>query len=129
MLRWEIVVDGWMPDGRLSLNGRRRTHPLRVAGLTTDAKLVLSGFILAGPAFPVPRIDPAHVAITFVYPTRRRRDPDGLAGMAKPILDTLVDFGLLVDDDCEHISLTVAAEVERGVTATRIAVEERRKAT
>ena len=63
------------------------------------------------------------VDVTFVYPTRRRRDPDGLAGLVKPLLDVLVARGLLRDDDSEHVELAVRAVTERGVTATRIRLE------
>jgi Holliday junction resolvase RusA-like endonuclease len=129
-MRWEIVVPGWVPDSRLSLNGRRRSmHWRQVYDLQNQAKERAIVAIWQTAAHPggrslVKAIDPARVTVRFTYPTKRRRDPDNLAAMAKPLLDSMVQEGILVDDDCEHITLTVAAEVRRGVTETRILVED-----
>lgn len=120
-VKWELTIPDWVPDSRLSLNGRRRGNWLQTRQLQMDAKTVVHLALNSMTPWPA-TVDPANVAVTFVYPNHRRRDPDGLAGLAKPILDVLVDRGLLVDDDCEHISLTVAAEVEKGASATRITV-------
>lgn len=38
---------------------------------------------------------------------KRRRDPGGLAERLKPLLDGLVDSGLLIDDDEDHIELVL----------------------
>lgn len=63
-------------------------------------------------------------AVTFVYPIHRRRDPDGLAGLAKPLLDALVRCLVLTDDDSEHVVLAVSAIVEPKTTETRIEITE-----
>lgn len=42
-----------------------------------------------------------------VSPIKRRRDPGGLAERLKPLLDGLVDGGLLIDDDEDHIELVL----------------------
>lgn len=129
MSRWEVTIPDWVPDSRLSINGRRRNmHWRQTYDLQSAAKQRMVIAIWQAPTHPggrslVAAIDPAHVAVCFVYPTKRRRDPDNLAAMAKPLLDALVSEGLLVDDDCEHITLSIAARVEKGVTATRITVE------
>lgn len=122
-MTWEVTIPDWVPDSRLSLNGRRRTHPMALAKLTTETKDIARWHLGSNALALFGVTDLAHVAVRFTYPTRRRRDPDGLAGLVKPLLDVLVDVGLLIDDDCEHITLTVAAEVQKGVTATRIRVE------
>lgn len=53
---------------------------------------------------------PAHTMIVarHISPVRRQRDPSGLAERLKGILDGLVDAGLLIDDDEDHIELTLA---------------------
>lgn len=126
MATWALRIEGWTPDNRLSLNGRRRTHPLQVAKLTKDTKEVVVLTIRSRNLLKTYGVtEQANVAVVFTYPTRRRRDPDGLAGLCKPILDALVLEGLLVDDDCEHITLSVGAQVTKGETGTLIAVRDR----
>lgn len=43
------------------------------------------------------------VRATFVYPTKRRRDPDGAITSLKAAYDGIVDSGLVPDDDYEHM--------------------------
>jgi hypothetical protein len=129
--RWEITVPGWVPDSRLSLNGRRRAHHWRETWqLQQDAKLMVIPAIWTCDAHPRARskmaeltMQRARVSITLVYPMRRRRDPDGLSGLAKPLLDALVEEHVIVDDDSEHVELSVRALVEPGVTETRLVIE------
>ncbi|MCD8140503.1 MAG: hypothetical protein LUE17_12125 [Planctomycetaceae bacterium] len=45
----------------------------------------------------------ASVSATFYFSTKRRRDQDNHMAMLKPAYDGLVDAGLLVDDDHEHL--------------------------
>ena len=118
-----IVLEGWQPDRRLSLNGRARgdgaNHWATRSKLTADAKAL----VFTGCWLKMRRFTRARVTITFVYPNKRRRDPDGLAGLVKPILDGMVAAEILPDDDCEHIELTLRARVEPGRTATEIELE------
>lgn len=53
---------------------------------------------------------PAFVRITArqVSPVNRRRDPGGVAERLKPLLDGVVDSGLLVDDNEDLIQLVIA---------------------
>lgn len=54
-------------------------------------------------------------------PVRRRRDPTGLAERLKGILDGLVDAKALVDDDEDHIAITLAHSMkapEAGIALT-----------
>lgn len=51
-----------------------------------------------------------------ISPVRRRRDPTGLAERLKGILDGLVDGGLLIDDDEDHIEVLLAHS-EKGTAA------------
>jgi hypothetical protein len=46
-----------------------------------------------------------------ISPVNRRRDPGGLAERLKPLLDGLVDSGILIDDDEDHIELRLAHSV------------------
>ena len=51
-----------------------------------------------------PRLQRAHITVTISWPDRIRRDPANYTLTAKPIVDGLVDAGLLPDDDHEHVT-------------------------
>jgi hypothetical protein len=127
--RLTITIPDFVPDARLGLNGRKRTHWHTVSALSKDAGLrmllTLQSMRFKG-QLPTPFevIERAHITAEFVYPVQRRRDPDNLAGAWKPLGDILVREGILFEDDCAHIELTLRAVVEPGVTETRIVVEE-----
>ena len=60
----------------------------------------------------VPRLGRVHVRLTMTPSDRRRRDPDNIAGVLKPVLDGLVDAGVLADDSAEYVA-SVTLVVER----------------
>ncbi|GAI70310.1 unnamed protein product [marine sediment metagenome] len=47
----------------------------------------------------------ARLNLTFVFAEQRRRDRDNLLATFKPGLDAIVDAGLLLDDDSEHLDI------------------------
>lgn len=57
---------------------------------------------LEGMSYPFTK---ARLNLTFVFPQWRRRDRDNCLSMFKPGLDAIVDAGLLIDDDAEHLQL------------------------
>lgn len=116
----ELVLPGYVPDSRLSLNGRHRTHWAVTSRLRREAAWHLVKALLEVETEWVAPDGLVQVDVVFVYPLHRRRDPDGLAAMATPLLNMLVAHGLLWDDDSEHVELAVRAVVERGVTETRL---------
>ncbi len=115
-----VVLPDFVPDRRLSLNGVRRTHFRTLMQLRDDAKWHLRGALPGG---VLPHFARAFVAIEFVYPLHRRRDADNLAGLAKPLLDGLVDAGVLEADDTDHVQLEVRAVVAPRIRETRIIIE------
>lgn len=48
---------------------------------------------------------PVSAVVTFVVPTRHKRDLDNLLAMLKPAWDGLVDAGVLTGDDSERFSV------------------------
>lgn len=57
----------------------------------------------------------ASVTASFYYAAKRRRDQDNAMAMLKPAYDGLVDAGLVVDDDFDHLkreSPTFAIDTE-----------------
>lgn len=117
-----LVLPDFVPDRRLSLNGVRHTHFRTLMQLRDAAKWHLTQAVR--PQLVRPRFHRAEVVVEFVYPTHRRRDPDNLAGLCKPLLDGLVDAGVLEADDVDHVALRVSAKVEPGVTETRLTIAD-----
>jgi len=53
---------------------------------------------------PIPlRLDQVHIIAELRFRDRRRRDPANWAPTAKAIVDGLVDYGLIADDDHRHV--------------------------
>lgn len=58
----------------------------------------------AANAAGIPPLDVVFVELTMIPADRRRRDPDNLAGALKPVLDGLVDAGVIPDDSWQHVA-------------------------
>ena len=58
----------------------------------------------AAKAAAIPSLDVVFVELTMTPSDRRRRDPDNLAGALKPVLDGLVDAGVIPDDSYQHVA-------------------------
>lgn len=52
----------------------------------------------------VPRLERAHVTVTYTPAQNRKRDSEGLVATQKPMIDGLVKAGLLRDDTPEFIT-------------------------
>lgn len=64
-----------------------------------------------------------HITARQISPVRRRRDPTGLAERLKGILDGLVDAGVLIDDDEEHLELTLAHSIIGKIAGIELTLE------
>lgn len=121
-----LILPEFTPDACLGLNGVRRTH-WRALGRARDAAkwhLIQALGSVDFQAWPrAPRFEHARVMIVLVYPQRRQRDADNLTALCKPLLDGLVDSGVLVADDTDHVTLRVGAVVEAHRRETRIQIE------
>ncbi len=74
--------------------------------------------------WPAKGIDRARVRVTFIVPTRTRRDLDNLIASTKPLTDGLVACGVLRDDSTEAITeMTFGVEYRKGVAATEYRIE------
>ena len=62
-----------------------------------------------------PPIARAEVAVEWRCRTRRRRDFDNLVAGLKPLLDGLVDAGVIQDDDSEHLAVLGPLTILTGV--------------
>lgn len=53
--------------------------------------------------------------MTFIFSTARRRDIDNLLGRFKPGLDGIIQAGLVIDDDMNHVTFgQVQVLVDKG---------------
>jgi hypothetical protein len=97
------VVIEVTPDGRLSKNGLRKSNWRTSQRLMKKARE--DGYVLGLAERPADWVTPdkARVYITHKY-ARRPLDFDGLACIAAPYIDGLVDAGILEDDDPSHIT-------------------------
>ncbi len=77
-------------------------------------QMMFEVFAHIGGTWPFPLVG-ANVTITFVLKDKRRRDWDNLLASFKPGLDSLVDAGLLPDDDVR--SWTPHLKYEQGTKA------------
>ncbi|AYD89689.1 hypothetical protein D5R93_05835 [Actinomyces lilanjuaniae] len=94
---WEAVVRLAASDV-LSLNDRR--HWSQAAPRRRAIRQVAAQTAVVGRA---PRLRRARLAVEIAFPDRRRRDPHNFMATVKPIVDGLVDAGVLPDDDAAHL--------------------------
>ena len=108
-------------DPALLVSGNRRVHWSERARLARHwrglGKLTARGH---------PALQRAHITVTFTFPTRHRRDVGNLmTHVVKPLVDGIVDAGLLPDDDDAHL---VGPDLRRDPTpgphAIRIDIED-----
>lgn len=68
-------------------------------------------------------LDYATIDVTLHPADRKRRDPDNLAPLAKPVIDGLVDAGVLAGDDWTHVhAVTFRIRPASGVDLTQLSV-------
>lgn len=63
----------------------------------------------------LPRLERAHIEVTIQFRDNRRRDIANWHPTAKAIIDGLVDYGLLPDDDDRHL---IGPDMRRGSAVT-----------
>jgi len=64
----------------------------------------------------------ATIYYEFIVTNKRRRDIDGLLGACKPFQDGLVDAGILLDDDWQHLQIGGAKIILGKQEQTRIGI-------
>lgn len=69
----------------------------------------------------VPRLDRCHITITWHAPDRVVRDAGSLHAFGKAAIDALVDLGVLVEDDANHV-LSEKYSVQLGSDNPRITI-------
>jgi len=97
-----------LPPEEYSLNWRGHWAKRYQAGRIYQAAVFYSCVdarnkaLMGGEVFPFTK---AKLSLTFVFPQPRRRDSDNLLARFKPGLDGVVQSGLVLDDDAEHLQI------------------------
>lgn len=84
------------PAGQKLLNANQRLHHMAKYRITKQLRG--DAFKLAK-AMRIPRLERARIDCTYEPPNRRTRDAANWHDTAKPLVDGLVDAGVLDDDD------------------------------
>lgn len=108
MTSWGFEIPDGLP--RLSLNGSNKQGSWHARHQAQTAWRQASA--AAARAARIPFVDRASVAVEWVMPDRRRRDPDGGALVAKAVIDGLVDAAVLPDDSWRHVTGVTVRFVE-----------------
>lgn len=116
----EIVIEH-LPDAALSPNAR--VH-WRVKYDATKIARTEAGWLAKAQWRDQAPMLYALIAYEFTVPVRRRRDQDNLIAGCKPWQDGLVDAGVLVQDDNEHLKLGSVSIIKGPMSLTRITVTE-----
>ena len=113
----------FQPDRRLSKNGLRRAHWRQSRPLIKQARE--DAYVLGLIEKPADWITPGRCTVEVrQYYCGRAFDWDGLATLCGPIIDGLVDAGVMpVDDDPAHVvRYTMSAERVKARAESRVAV-------
>jgi Holliday junction resolvase RusA-like endonuclease len=109
-LRLEISK---LPDKALSPNARGGFWARYKAGRKLKEMVYLLARSKMNGDFDKP-MEKASLKLTYVFPQRRRRDPDNFSAMGKYIADGLVLAGVIEDDSAEHlVILPVELKVDK----------------
>jgi crossover junction endodeoxyribonuclease RusA len=93
--QWEIVL----PFTRaLSLNDRMH-HMVKAKTVALWRKAAKEGLL----SVPVPACERVRAEFIYIPAQKRRRDPDNLVAAMKPVVDALVDAGVVPDDTQEYV--------------------------
>lgn len=102
MMRIEVSQ---LPPVEYSLNWRGHWADRYKAGQVYQSAVFYSCVDARNKASNDKPFDKARLNLTFVFSVARRRDRDNLLARFKPGLDAIVDAGLIVDDDAEHLEI------------------------
>lgn len=116
----KICVDDFPPSGNQFL-GKTGTN-WKYSKIKKYWSRLIKSAIKSYPERPFKK---AIVSIHYIFPDRRRRDPDNYSG--KMLLDPLVEHGIIIDDSFQTIKLRLSAEVIPKVRKTQITVEKNEK--
>lgn len=99
-----MTAPAWTATIRLAasdvLNENDRRHWTRKSPLVRTIRQIAHQTAVVTRA---PHLQRARLAVTLAYPDRKRRDRHNYTPTIKPIVDGLIDAGVLPDDDDTHL--------------------------
>jgi hypothetical protein len=101
----------------LTSNQQRGAHWTKVR----DAREAVAWHVRAAGGDLLPPIERCHIRITWYAGDRRTRDAGSLTAFGKAAIDALVDLGVLVKDDANHV-LSESYSVQLGSDNPRISI-------
>jgi len=113
-----------LPPKELSPNAGKKWNVHKINRITQKAQsdTIARIFEQQSRGEPLTR---ATVTVTFVVPTRGRRDLDNLIAAAKPFMDALTLAGVIKDDDAKTIKMDYRPiEYRKGISETIIEVND-----
>ena len=96
---------GMVPD--LALGGNSRLHWAKRHQIFQAEKREWFYEIKAAHSGRLPKYKHLKLSVELVFKVKRTRDQDGLMIAMKALFDTLVDLGIITDDDVEHLTTTL----------------------
>lgn len=120
MTTYELVL----PYTRPPLNQNQRLHWAVKGKLTKDIKLTT--FIIAQSMRLPKGVDFASIELVYYPPGRKPRDEDNLSPTLKACADGIVQYGLVPDDNSEHVKswCTIGPVVKGGKVALNITIDD-----
>lgn len=120
MTTYELVL----PYTRPPLNQNQRLHWAVKAKLTKDIKLTT--YIIAQSMRLPQGVEFATIELVYYPPDKRRRDEDNLSPTLKACADGIVQYGLVLDDNSQHIKswCTIGPVVKGGKVALNITIDD-----
>lgn len=94
--QWTVTIPA--PAAWLSANQRHKRRPDVIIRAWRDAGLVHARRV------HLPKLQRAHVLAHLCFPTKVRRDVHNYYPTIKPMVDGLVDYGLLPDDSDDYLT-------------------------
>lgn len=93
------VLNLYIDRPPLTSNQQRGAHWTKVR----EARNAVGWLIRQAGGETLPRLDRCHVRVTWHAPDRHTRDAGSLHAFGKAAIDALIDLGVLVKDDANHV--------------------------
>lgn len=123
MTVYKLVIE--VPASQIITSNNERGHWAKHSGIKRTQRHLAE---IKARAAQLPKgIERVHITVYIDYPDRRRRDAHNLYPTVKPIIDGLVDAGVLIDDSDRHLigpDLRPTGETTKGKYVFKFHIKE-----
>ena len=122
-LRKIAIILNHLPPPQLNPNKLRQLHWSERSKVSLEARQEVGWLAKAqwGNDKPMAR---ARISYEFLIKDRRKRDTDNLLAACKPFTDGLIDAGIILSDDIEHLEYELVRAVYSDKDQTSITITE-----